>query len=105
MTSLQPMLSVTDFTAVTKRLLMVSRICLWRTWQKQQIRTLTATRTDERIAKAVGALKASRKASDEAYRQLVKFVNAYALIEGDSKYLSFIDYVNTEINDLTQIGH
>ena len=83
---------------------MASRICLWRTWQKQQrysnevqtlslgafvtalkaanekVRTLTATRTDERMAKAVGALKASRKASDEAYRQLVKFVNAYALI-------------------------
>lgn len=97
MTSLQPMLSMTDFTAVTKRLLMASEICLWRIWQKQQIRTLTATRTDERMAKAVSALKASRKASDEAYRQLVKFVNAYALIEGDSKYLSFIDYVNTEI--------
>ena len=62
----------------------------------EKVRTLTATRTDERMAKAVGALKASRKASDEAYRQLVKFVNAYALIEGDSKYLSFID-VNTEI--------
>lgn len=28
---------------------------------------------------------------------MVKFVNAYALIEGDSKYPSFIDYVNTEI--------
>lgn len=38
------------------------------------------------MAKAVGALKASRKASDEAYRQLVKSLNAYALIEGDSKY-------------------
>lgn len=63
----------------------------------EKVRTLTATRTDERMAKAVGALKASRKASDEAYRQLVKFVNAYALIEGDSKYLGFIDYVNTEI--------
>ena len=63
----------------------------------EKVRTLTATRTDERMAKAVGALKASRKASDEAYRKLVKFVNAYALIEGDSKYLSFIDYVNTEI--------
>ena len=63
----------------------------------EKVRTLTETRTDERMAKAVGALKASRKASDEAYRQLVKFVNAYALIEGDSKYLSFIDYVNTEI--------
>ena len=45
----------------------------------------------------VRTLKASRKASDEAYRQLVKFVNAYALIEDDSKYLSFIDSVNTEI--------
>lgn len=63
----------------------------------EKVRTLTATRTDERMAKAVGALKASRKASDEAYRQLVKFVNANALIEGDSKYLAFIDYVNTEI--------
>lgn len=30
-------------------------------------------------------------------RQLVKFVSAYALIDGDSKYISFIDYVNTEI--------
>ena len=27
----------------------------------------------------------------------MKFVDAYALIEGDSTYLSFIDYVNTEI--------
>ena len=26
-----------------------------------------------------------------------KRLNAYALIEGDSKYFSFIDYVNTEI--------
>ena len=43
----------------------------------EKVRTLTATRTDERMAKAVGALKASRKASDEAYRQLVKFVNHY----------------------------
>ncbi len=63
----------------------------------EKVRTLTSSRTDERMAKVAGALKASRKTSDEAYRQLVKFVNAYALIEGDAKYLSFIDYVNTEI--------
>ena len=63
----------------------------------EKVRTLTASRTDERMTKAVGALKASRKASDEAYRQLVKFVNAFALIEGDANYISFIDYVNTEI--------
>lgn len=63
----------------------------------EKVRTLTATRTDERMTKIVGTLKASRKASDEAYRLLVKYVNAYALIEGDEKYLNFIDYVNTEI--------
>lgn len=63
----------------------------------EKVRTLTASRTGERMAKAVGALKASRKASDEAYRLLVKFVNAYALIDGDAQYLNFIDYVNTEI--------
>lgn len=63
----------------------------------EKVRTLTASRTDERMSKAVGALKVSRKASDDAYRLLVKFVNAYALIEGDAKFLNFIDYVNTEI--------
>lgn len=63
----------------------------------EKVRTLTATRTNERMTKNIGSLKASRKASDEAYRLLVKFVNAHALIEGDEKYLNFIDYVNTEI--------
>ena len=63
----------------------------------EKVRTLTTSRTDERMLKAIGALKVSRKASDDAYRLLVKFVNAYALIEGDAKYLNFIDYVNTEI--------
>ncbi|MDY5006031.1 MAG: DUF6261 family protein [Prevotella sp.] len=51
-------------------------------WISSVFSTLTASRTDERMSKAVGALKVSRKASDDAYRLLVKFVNAYALIEG-----------------------
>ena len=58
---------------------------------------LTADRTEERMTVTVGALKASRKASDEAYRTLVKWVNALALIEGEAEYADFIDYVNTEI--------
>lgn len=49
------------------------------------------------MVKAVGTLKVSRKASDKAYHLLVKFINAYALIEGDSQYLNFIYYVNTVI--------
>lgn len=63
----------------------------------ERVRTLTADRTEERMTIAVGALKASRKASDEAYRTLVKWVNALALIEGETEYADFIDYVNTEI--------
>ena len=63
----------------------------------EKVRALTSERTDERMTKNVGALKASRSASDDAYRLMVKFVNAYALIEGDKDYVSFIDYVNTEI--------
>ena len=64
----------------------------------EQVRTLTSSRTDERTGITVGALKASRKASDEAYRTLVKMVNALALVEGETNYAAFIDYVNTEIS-------
>lgn len=63
----------------------------------ERVRTFTADRTEERMTQTVGALKASRKASDEAYRALVKWVNALALIEGETEYADFIDYVNTEI--------
>lgn len=63
----------------------------------ERVRTLTASRTDEKMGITVGALKASRKASDDAYRMLVKMVNALALVEGETDYVPFIDYVNTEI--------
>lgn len=63
----------------------------------ERVRTLTASRTDEKMGITVGALKASRKASDDAYRMLVKMVNALALVEGETDYVSFIDYVNAEI--------
>ena len=63
----------------------------------ERVRTFTADRTEERMTQTVGALKNSRKASDEAYRTLVKWVNALALIEGETEYADFIDYVNTEI--------
>ena len=63
----------------------------------ERVRTLTASRTDEKMGIAVGALKTSRKASDEAYRMLVKMVNVLALVEGETDYVPFIDYVNAEI--------
>lgn len=63
----------------------------------EDVRKLTGQRTDERAAKTVGALKAARTASDEAYRLLVMHVNAHALLEGEEAYAAFIDYANTEI--------
>lgn len=63
----------------------------------EKVRALTLERTDERTGQATGALKIARKASDNAYRMLVKMVNALALVEGETGYAPFIDYVNTEI--------
>lgn len=63
----------------------------------ERVRTLTASRTDEKTGITVGALKTSRKASDDACRMLVKMVNALALVEGETDYVPFIDYVNAEI--------
>ena len=63
----------------------------------ERVRTLTLQRTNEKIGITVGALKAARTASDDAYRALVKMVNALALVYGEKDYTAFIDYVNTEI--------
>ena len=63
----------------------------------EAVRKLTAERTAERTLAEVSALKTARAASDDAYRNLIKMVNAFAMVEGDAKYADFIDYVNTEI--------
>ena len=63
----------------------------------ERVRTLTLQRIEDRMMLPVGAMKAARAASDEAYRQLVKMVNALALVFGEADFADFIDYVNTEI--------
>ena len=63
----------------------------------ERVRTVTLQRTNEKMGITVGALKTARTASDDAYRALVKMVNALALVFGEKDYTSFIDYVNTEI--------
>ena len=63
----------------------------------ERVRTLTLQRTNEKMGVTVGALKAARSASDDAYRALVKMVNALALVFGEKDYTAFIDYANTEI--------
>ena len=63
----------------------------------ERVRTLTLQRTNEKIGITVGALKTARTASDDAYRALVKMVNALALGVGEKDYTAFMDYVNTEV--------
>ena len=63
----------------------------------ERVRTLTLQRTNEKMGVSVGALKTARTASDNAYRALVKMVNALALVFDEKDYTAFIDYVNTEI--------
>ena len=63
----------------------------------ERVRTLTLQRTNEKMGVSVGALKTARTASDNAYRALVKMVNALALVFGEKDYTAFIDYVNTEV--------
>ena len=63
----------------------------------ERVRTLTLQRTNEKIGITVGALKTARTASDDAYRALIKMVNALALVFGEKDYTAFIDYVNTEV--------
>ena len=67
-----------------------------------KVQTLTAQRTMERIGIVKGILKASRIATDTAYRELVKMTNALALVLGEADYTNFIDYVNTEISHYKQ---
>lgn len=68
----------------------------------EKVRSLTNERTDERAGRTLGALREARQASDRVYRDLVKRVNALALIEGDTDYAAFIDYVNAEIEHYKQ---
>ena len=63
----------------------------------ERVKTLTLQRTNEKISITVGALKTARTASDDAYRALVKMVNALALVFGEKDYTAFIGYVNTEV--------
>lgn len=63
----------------------------------ERVNRLLDQRGNEQLGTTVGALKASRKATDEACRMLVKMVNALALVEGEKDYAAFIDRTNAEI--------
>lgn len=62
------------------------------------VHDLMKQRDAENSTKVVGALKSARIETDEAYRNLVKRVNALCLVEYDEAYDTFIDTMNEQID-------
>lgn len=67
-----------------------------------EVQSYLNSRSMERSTKVANALKKSRTAVDEAWREFVLYVNAAAVIFGIEDYESFIDFANTEINRIKQ---
>ena len=67
-----------------------------------KVRELLKARDTESASREVGAMKAARRATEEAYLALIKKVNAYALIEGAADYEAFIDGMNAQIKRYKQ---
>ncbi len=63
----------------------------------EKVLALMLQRDTESSTKVVGALKAARAVTDEAYRLFVRMVNSLAMVEGDTAYASFIDEMNSQI--------
>lgn len=61
------------------------------------VRSYTADRSDERMANPAYTLKDARKVTDEVYLEVVKQINAHAVLEGDADYKALISAQNKEI--------
>lgn len=61
------------------------------------VRSFTAERGNERMANPDFTLKEARRVTDEAYQDVVKQINAHAVLEGDTDYKALITLQNQEI--------
>ena len=68
----------------------------------EQTATLIKQRDSENKAREVGLLKRARAATDKAYRQLVKMVNALVMVEGEEAYADFVAEQNSLIKRYKQ---
>ena len=63
----------------------------------ERVETLLVQRTADNSTKVIGALAAARRTSDDAIRNLIKVVNALAILGKPADYAAFIDFMNTLI--------
>ncbi len=61
------------------------------------VRVNKVERREERAGSITGAMKDARKASEDAYYNLVLFANAIHLLDGNADTEAFVDYVNALI--------
>ena len=66
----------------------------------ERVETLLVQRTADNSTKVIGALAAARKTSDDAIRNLIKVVNALAILGKPADYAAFIDFMNTLVKRL-----
>ena len=63
----------------------------------ERVEALLVQRTADNSTKVIGALAAARRTSDDAIRNLIKVVNALAILGKPADYTAFIDFMNTLI--------
>jgi len=61
------------------------------------VEELLATRTDDRSQQIAGALRKARLASDEAYLDTVRLINAMAVVGTEKSLTPLINYLNANI--------
>ena len=84
-------------TAITHNLLSAIFIDTWVDRLKTELANFEALykqRNDEKSVDVVGQSKTSREATDEAYRAVVRRINALVEVNGDEEYLSIINPLN-----------
>jgi hypothetical protein len=64
----------------------------------EQVYNLLVSRDKDYAQTVVGALKKARAATDKDYQNIVQLINAMALTEGEAKYASLINYINSGIS-------
>lgn len=63
----------------------------------EEFDSLVESRISENQTKITGGVAEPRKQTEAAYEDIVAKVNALALVNGDTEYAGFIDYVNARI--------
>lgn len=71
--------------------------------RNEQVKTLLASRAEERGAKVAGALKAAREKTDELYSEITSLIESCSLLMDDTTpYETFISEWNVEVDRIKQ---